>query len=83
VEHYDLILRNGVVVSDSGQKRADVGVRAGRIAGVGHLGNATAAEEIECSGLHVLPGLIDPHVHLRDPGDPTVENFSDGTRGAV
>ena len=34
-------------------------------------------------GLHVLPGLIDPHVHLRDPGDKAVETIPTGTRAAV
>ena len=35
------------------------------------------------TGLHVLPGLIDPHVHLRDPGDKSVETIPTGTKAAV
>ncbi|MFM8613619.1 MAG: amidohydrolase family protein, partial [Alphaproteobacteria bacterium] len=38
---------------------------------------------MDCKGLHLLPGLIDPHVHLRDPGDPKVETMETGTRAAV
>ncbi len=37
----------------------------------------------DAAGLHVLPGLIDSHVHLRDPGDPSVETLATGTRAAV
>jgi dihydroorotase len=80
---YDLILRGGTVVLPWGETRADVAVRAGRIATIGDLRTDEAAEVIDCAGLHVLPGLIDPHVHLRDPGDPAVETMGTGTRGAV
>ena len=40
-------------------------------------------QTIDAKGLHVLPGLIDPHVHLRDPGDKAVETIPTGTRAAV
>lgn len=80
---YDLILRGGRCVLPWGEAEADIGVRAGRIAAIGALGGATAEREIDCRGLHVLPGLIDPHVHLRDPGDPAVETIPTGTRAAV
>ncbi|MFZ6761623.1 dihydroorotase [Pseudoroseomonas sp. WGS1072] len=80
---YDLILRGGRCVLPWGEAEANIGVRAGRIAAIGALGGATAEREIDCRGLHVLPGLIDPHVHLRDPGDPAVETIPTGTRAAV
>ncbi len=80
---YDLLIRNGTCVTAWGMEVADVGVRDGRIAAIGSLASASAAEAIDAAGLHVLPGLIDPHVHLRDPGDPAIETLSTGTRGAV
>lgn len=80
---FDLILRGGRCVLPWGEEDADVGVRAGRIAAIGDLRTASAAQEIDCRGLHVLPGLIDPHVHLRDPGDPAVETIPTGTKAAV
>lgn len=80
---FDLILRGGRCVLPWGEEATDVGVRAGRIAALGDLRGAAAAQEIDCEGLHVLPGLIDPHVHLRDPGDPAVETIPTGTRAAV
>jgi dihydroorotase len=81
--NFDLVLRGGTCVLPWGQEATDVGVRDGRIAALGDLRTATAGSEIDCRGLHVLPGLIDAHVHLRDPGDPKVETIADGTRGAV
>ena len=80
---FDLILRGGTLVLPWGQEAADVGVRAGRIAAIGDLRLAEAGEVIDCAGLHVLPGLIDAHVHLRDPGDPAVETLATGTRAAI
>ncbi|HWX50462.1 MAG TPA: dihydroorotase [Roseomonas sp.] len=80
---FDLILRGGTCVLPWGEVKTDIGVRAGRIAALGDLRTAAAAEVIDCAGLHVLPGLIDPHVHLRDPGDPAVETIPTGTRAAV
>ncbi|WP_458095643.1 dihydroorotase [Roseomonas sp. WA12] len=80
---YDLILRGGTLVLPWGERAADVAVRNGRIATIGDLRTAEAAEVIGCAGLHVLPGLIDPHVHLRDPGAPNVETMATGTKGAV
>ena len=83
MDRYDLILKGGHVVTPWGVEAADVAVRDGRIVTLGHLRGAEAAETIDCAGLHVLPGLIDPHVHLRDPGDPSVETIETGTKAAI
>lgn len=80
---YDLLLRGGTLVLPWGVEAADVGVRGGRIAAIGDLRTASAAETIDCTHLHVLPGLIDSHVHLREPGDPAVETIETGTRAAI
>ena len=82
-DHYDLLLRGGTLVLPWGEETADVGVRDGRIAALGVPADATADATIKAAGLHVLPGLIDPHVHLRDPGDPGIETIPTGTRAAV
>ncbi len=79
--HYDLLIRGGTAVLPWGEEAADIGVKDGRIAAIGAVG--TADETIDATGLHVLPGLIDPHVHLRDPGNPAVETIPTGTRAAV
>ena len=81
--HYDLILRGGRCVLPWGTVPADIGVIDGRIAAIGAARDATADQVLDVTHLHVLPGLIDPHVHLRDPGDPAIESIATGTRAAV
>ena len=81
--HYDLILRGGSCVLPWGTVPADIGVIDGRIAAIGAARDATADQVLDVTHLHVLPGLIDPHVHLRDPGDPAIESIATGTRAAV
>jgi dihydroorotase len=83
MQHFDMILKGGTLVLPWGQEQADVGVRDGRIAAIGALSGAEAGTTLDCTHLHVLPGLIDAHVHLREPGDPAVETIETGTRAAV
>jgi dihydroorotase len=82
---FHLLLRNGTVVLPWGEVQADIGVSNGHIAAIGHnLG--IAAQTFDAAHLHVLPGIIDPHVHLRDGGQggiPGVEDMRSGTLGAV
>jgi dihydroorotase len=79
---YDLILKGGTVVNHDGEGVRDVALRGGRIAAIGEL-DASAAEMIDCRGLHVLPGVIDSHVHFREPGLTHKEDLECGSRGAV
>jgi dihydroorotase len=81
--HFDLLIRGGACVLPWGTETADIGASHGRIAAIGAPADATAETVIDARGLHVLPGLIDAHVHLRDPGDPAVETIATGTRAAV
>ena len=67
-ETYDLIVRGGEVVNHAGRGMADIGVRDGRIFAVGDLGQASAGEVFDATGLTVLPGVIDSQVHFREPG---------------
>lgn len=66
--HYDLVIRNGIIIDGSGlpRFRGDVAVSAGLVARVGTLGPHTADTIIDASGQVVCPGFIDPHTHL-DP----------------
>jgi dihydroorotase len=81
--HYDLLIRNGTCLLPWGTEQTDVGVRDGRIAALGVPIGASAEQTIDARNLHVLPGLIDSHVHLRDPGDAAVESIPTGTKAAV
>ena len=83
LDRYDTIVRNGVCVLPWGEAKIDIAIADGRIVVVGASAADTADQVIDAAGLHVLPGLIDPHVHLRDPGDGRVESIPTGTRAAV
>jgi dihydroorotase len=80
---FDLILAGGIVANHDGVARRDVGVRGGRIAALGDLSRASAGETIDCTGLHVLPGVIDSQVHFREPGPTHKEDLETGSRAAV
>jgi dihydroorotase len=80
---YDLILKGGTVVNHDGEGVRDLGIRAGKFAAIGDLSRASAGETIDCKGLHLLPGVIDSHVHFREPGLTHKEDLETGSRGAV
>jgi dihydroorotase len=80
---YDLILKGGIVVNHDGEGARDLGIRAGKFAAIGDLTRASAGETIDCKGLHLLPGVIDSHVHFREPGLTHKEDLETGSRGAV
>ncbi|MEW6436485.1 MAG: dihydroorotase [Pseudomonadota bacterium] len=82
-ETFDLILKGGVVVNQDGIGPRDIGVRAGRIAAIGALSQASAGEVLDVTGLHVLPGVIDTQVHFREPGATHKEDLETGSRAAV
>ena len=77
------VLKNGTIVNQDGTGQADVGITDGRIAAIGHLGQAQAGETVDCTGLHLLPGVIDTQVHFREPGATHKEDLETGSRAAV
>ena len=80
---FDLILRNGTCVSHRGIAPADIAVRKGRIEEFGSLSHDKARREIDATGLHIFPGIIDTQVHFREPGMEGKEDLESGTRAAV
>ncbi len=82
-ERYDLLLKGGTAVTPMGVVRTDVAASGGRIAALGDLGSADAAETIDARGLHVLPGVIDTQVHFREPGLEHKEDLASGTAAAA
>lgn len=80
----DLVLQNGTIVTPGGVIQADIAVKDGRIAGLS-AGELTpdADETIDVKGLVVLPGGVDTHTHLREPGFTHKEDIYTGTRAAV
>ncbi|MBV8908494.1 MAG: amidohydrolase family protein, partial [Sphingomonas sp.] len=82
-QRFDTILKSGTVVNQDGEGVRDIGVIDGRIAEIGGLGQAAAAEVIDCKGLHILPGVMDTQVHFREPGLTHKEDLETGSRSAV
>src|SRR5262245_29257976 len=80
---WDLLLKGGAVVNHDGTGVRDVAVKDGRIAGFGSFDASQAAETIDCTGLHILPGVIDSQVHFREPGHEHMEDLVTGSRAAV
>ena len=79
-----LLIQNGTILDPSQklQRKADLLLRDGKIAGVGtNLGKAD--EVIDASNCFVTPGLIDIHVHFREPGDEEEETIASGAAAAV
>jgi dihydroorotase len=77
----DLKLSGGRVHLAGGPAEVDLGVNGGRIVAIGQVGDA--GETIDCTGLDVLPGVIDSQVHFREPGLEAKEDLESGSRAAV
>jgi len=80
---FDKIFVNGTVVNHDGSGLRDIGVRDGRITAIGQLHKTQSAEIVDCTGLHILPGVIDSQVHFREPGLEHKEDLETGSRAAV
>ncbi len=76
-------MKNGEVVLENGLKKVDLFVDDGKIVKIGAELSDNADEVVDCSGKIVLPGLIDAHVHFRDPGQEYKEDFESGSRAAL
>ncbi len=79
-----LIIRGGTLVTETALVRADLRVRGERIVGIEADSGAHAADRvIDATGLLVLPGGVDAHVHARDPDEPLIEGFHTATMAAA
>ncbi len=82
---FDLIIRNGRVISSEGDETADVGVRDGRIAAIGRVSGASS-REFDAAGKIVTPGGIDTHCHIEQMsgmGLMNADTFETATRSAA
>jgi len=85
---YDLVLRNGEIVTSSGRcDCADIGISNGTIKQIG--GEIEAQKEIDATGKLIIPGGVDAHVHLSIPssedseGPTWVDDFTSGSAAAL
>ena len=80
----DLVVRNGVVVTPTNTFEGGVAIDDGIIVAVGQDSDLPDAENnLDASGSYIFPGLLDPHVHFRDPGLTYKEDFTTGSTAAV
>ena len=76
-----LVIRNGTVLDQTGERRADVLVDGGTVVEVGT--SISGDEVLDASGCIVSPGFVDLHVHLREPGREEAETVETGSRAAA
>ena len=76
-----LLIRGGTVIDQSGERRADVAVEDGRVIEVGV--DLSGDRTLDAAGCIVAPGLVDLHVHLREPGREDAETIETGSRAAA
>jgi dihydroorotase len=77
----DLVIKGGRVLDATGEREADVLVRGGHVVAIG--AGIAGDETLDASGCLVTPGLVDLHVHLREPGMEEAETVETGTRAAA
>jgi dihydroorotase (multifunctional complex type) len=82
VADFDLAILGGTLVTARGRARQHLYIRDGQVAAVTPERHR-AEHEVEAEGLYVLPGMVDTHVHLMDPGAPEREDFPTGTAAAA
>ncbi len=83
---YDMIVKNGTVITDIDSSEVDIGVKNGKIVAIGaNLSGQDGTEIIDANGMYVFPGGIDVHVHLQLPFSGTVsaDDFENGTKAAA
>ncbi len=78
-----LLIKNGTAVLPEGEVRCDILTENGKIAAMAPDLADPDAKVIDAAGLHVFPGLIDMHVHLREPGYEYKEDIASGCAAAV
>ena len=83
--NYDLVIRGQRIMTTAGEVAREIGIRDGRITAIEPLGhNLSGTEVIELAGDEVLlPGLVDTHVHVNEPGRTEWEGFASATRAAA
>ena len=74
----DLIIRGATLITPDGLVPTDLAVADGKIISLGASGSAR--EEIDATGLHIFPGVIDSHVHFNEPGRADWEGIETGSR---
>src|SRR5436190_2732411 len=76
---YDLIIRNGTLVTPERTEKADIAIAGESIVQITPALEGASGEEIDASGLHIFPGVIDAQLHFNEPRRTEWEGFATGT----
>lgn len=80
----DLVINNGTIVTDRAQFVGSIAVKDGRIFAIGEVAAMPSAKAVlDATGMHILPGAIDAHVHFREPGYTHKETWRTGSASAA
>ncbi|GAA2539004.1 allantoinase AllB [Winogradskya consettensis] len=80
----DLVVRSRRAVTPDGERPAAVSVRAGKITAIDpYDAELTAVDDVDLGNVALLPGLVDTHVHVNEPGRTEWEGFASATRAAA
>lgn len=77
---YDLLIKGGKVVFRDEVKNVDIAIKDGKISAIAETIDGEAAEIIDATGQYVMPGMIDTHVHMCEPGRTEWEGFLTGSK---
>ena len=81
---FETLIVGATIVNEGGEARRDVAISGGKIAALIHPADTAEAQRvIDASDCFLLPGLVDAHAHLREPGLTHKEDFSSGTHAAA
>lgn len=84
MERIDVVIKNGTIVRSDGTFKANIHIKKGKIIALTDHSYIPPCEEIiDAEGLHVLTGVIEPHLHLRDPSINEREDFESGTKACA
>lgn len=80
-----LVIKNGIIVNPARKQheKGDIVIENGKILSIGGTADTEGTEVYDANGLFVAPGLIDMHVHLREPGQEAKEDIHTGTQAAA
>ena len=77
---YDLIIKGGKVVFRDEVRNVDIAIKNGKISAIAETIDDGALQIINAAGQYVMPGMIDTHVHICEPGRTEWEGFITGTK---
>ena len=79
------LLKNGTVIdyASNTQKKLDILIENDKISKIAEKIEVSADKVVDCTGLYIMPGMVDMHCHLREPGGEHKETIETGSKSAV